>query len=65
MNYIELKAGDIRKLNDEVRPKEGFDTDFKDGRIIPAHPDWRGVNLIGHRILASDLIHLEFRRPTP
>lgn len=57
-----LKENDIRQLGDEVRHRGPTDRSCLD------HPNdsqglWRPVFFIGHPILASDLIHLDFRRP--
>ncbi len=58
--YVTIYNGFIRELGDEVRTK-----------TIPANgcyeekpaSQWAMVSLVGHEILRSDLIHLDFRRP--
>jgi len=71
--YQTLTAGDVRKEGDECRkaayaiPQEVGAWYTRMGRSprqwkAPASP-WLPVNLLSHPILASDLIHLEFRRP--
>lgn len=72
----ELKAGDIRQDGDEQRVSErgrvgGFHQNtgwMKSGcRETPAKMlgpgPWVQADHVGHPILASDLMHLEFRRP--
>lgn len=68
MNYVKLDAGTVRKLGDEFARRT-----LNNGDMIKCHPkgshvdgitDFKSVNtLLGHPILESDLIHLEFRRP--
>jgi hypothetical protein len=71
-----LKSGDVRKKGDEVRSigvnshREAFEKEVigKDGKkttIIASRnvPEkWRPTYLIGHEIMGSDTMHLEFRR---
>lgn len=69
MNYKSLTLGDIRQPGDEVRSKV---------KVAPPEPlshakyhnhkadlaaYFRPTNLLGQPILASDFMHLEFRRP--
>jgi hypothetical protein len=66
--YIKLRVGDVRRKEDEVRhialslpPNKPFG---KVGYIN--HPtylgEWEPVKLVGHKILASDLMAAEFAR---
>lgn len=54
-----LKAGDIRKDGDEQSEK---DYEYKKNERPPQRA-WVQADHIGWPILASDLMHLEFRRP--
>lgn len=64
--YETLRAGDVRTLGDEQRE---FDitrnhvpgTSHTTTKLRPWK--WHEVALLGHVILASDLMHIEFRRP--
>lgn len=49
-----LKAGDIRKARDQYRI---LDT------LVSEAKDWTTISLLGHKILLSDLITFEYRRP--
>lgn len=55
MNYIELKAGDIRQAGDETQHAHP-EPDW-------GNPTWHPVKLLGHVILPSDLVASNFRRP--
>lgn len=59
-----LKAGDIRKDGDKQRETRGWGWHNGVGNTRYPHPPgpWTEVSLVGHPILASDLMHLEFRR---
>lgn len=57
-----LTVGDIRQDKDEVKSKLR-PADNKFGHPLDAVPAFRPTNLIGHAILASDLIAFEYRRP--
>lgn len=75
---MKLKVGDIRQDGDEQRAKPfssframsagGYD--HNDNYCAPEIKEfgspvcssWDQVSLVGHPILASDLMHLEFRR---
>jgi len=61
MTYKSLTVGDIRQKGDEQRspgvPKlKPYSEDYA------ADPEWHPTCLVGHPILASDLMHLEYRR---
>lgn len=64
-----LKAGDIRKEGDQFRSWRergamAYHGDHSDKECV--YTPWAIVDtLIGEPILQSDLMHLEFRRPTP
>jgi hypothetical protein len=75
MIYQKLQAGDTRQKGDEVRGHGGrihvchgllARSGQKD--VLPPYPkpkpdkSWEPVQLLGHAILASDLMHAEFRR---
>lgn len=60
MNYTPLKPGDIRQAGDEYRRN----TKCTNGTVEDMTPNvWYLARLLGERILASDLIVQEFRRP--
>lgn len=71
MNYIALKENDVRQEGDEQKEREirgssyfgftGYPSKWQELKAQTSN--WRAVALLGHRILASDLVHLEFRRP--
>jgi hypothetical protein len=66
MIYKHLKPGDIRQVGDEQRQSDlgDYHPCHRVGTPRPNRPgEWRSVPLIGHAILASDLMHLNFRRP--
>lgn len=63
MNYKKLTVGDVRQEGDEQASRL-----FTGGvHMRPDRKDdlgmWKQTQLVGHPILASDLIHLELRRP--
>lgn len=63
MEYKTLQAGDVRQEGDEVRHvpcQLGTSTNYTGCREDYV---WHPVNLLSHRILQSDLIAAEFRRP--
>lgn len=63
--YQPLKAGDVRQLGDEQATKR-FNKSNGGYMAKGAKTEldrFRSVDLVGHPILAADLIHLEFRRP--
>jgi hypothetical protein len=62
-----LKAGDIRQEGDEQRRNFGEATGPGSyvPRFIREHNhefDWHPIQLIGHPILSSDVMIMEFRR---
>lgn len=64
MTYIELKQGDVRQIGDEVKHKVngtsiGGDSAIHEQKLI----GWQPVRLVGHPILAVDLIAATYRRP--
>lgn len=76
---ITLKAGDIRRAGDQVRYKgfddayrnQMLELSKKNAMAkgILRRPEcyfdhnWRETYLIGHEIMPSDVMYLEFRRP--
>lgn len=57
-----LKAGDVRQEGDEQRRNNGnYHPRFRN--IYYREFLWRPVDLIGHKILQSDLMAFEFQRP--
>jgi hypothetical protein len=65
--YKELKAGDVRRGGDEVRRREPHD---KQNYTEKFKKDYANEfvfspveSLLGHKLLASDLMVFEFRRP--
>lgn len=66
MNYITLKAGDVRQEKDEIRWKsralKDSNPDWCDISNIPKQ-SWFPCGLHGHAILSSDLMFTEYRRP--
>ena len=62
MTYLKLKVGDVRKAGDEQRAF-GLGGYYKPRNFYDALTDWTPTRLVGHIILASDLMHLEYRRP--
>jgi hypothetical protein len=66
--YQTLNLGDIRQLGDEVTHRcepPGWQLDFTciaRPRPLQFRP-WSPCTLIGHPILASDLLNSKFRRP--
>lgn len=61
--YKTLKAGDVRKEQDQVR--HTAKSDYPKNKLCdPTYPSaWELVHLIGWKILPSDLVAAEFRRP--
>ena len=66
MNYTPLKPGDIRQAGDE---QQMIDSLGNSNESCPRKPQrsepgiWKPICLLNHTILASDLMHLNFRRP--
>jgi hypothetical protein len=63
--YQPLKAGDVRRLDDEYRQLWNHQLGLMPNNSTqPPNPgDWHFVNLVGETILRGDLINAEFRRP--
>lgn len=65
--YKSLTLGDIRQPGDEVRSTNKLSPPGNLAKYHNYEADLRGAfrptNLLGQPILASDLMHLEFRRP--
>lgn len=65
MQYTQLKAGDVRQKGDEVATRNFTNTPGnklqRDSK--PTLTPFLPVHLVSYPILASDLVHLEFRRP--
>lgn len=78
MTYQQLTANDIRQPGDEYRDLDTGDVidtvrtffDYRSNtwkrkpykRREPSPGPWKPVKLVGHLILHSDLLHLEYRR---
>lgn len=65
MKYQILKPGDVRQKGDEVRCLQPANETYsrKKQPQEDRYALWRPASLLGHPILASDLVHLELRRP--
>lgn len=63
MQYIQLKAGDIRQDGDEVSHNSGAQKYLGQDSRDERKQVWRPVNMLDSTILASDLISSSFRRP--
>lgn len=65
MQYIPLLEGNLLCVGDEQRdkpdPHKKVKIDWSGNRFA----EWRPLSRPLHTILASDLCHLEFRRPLP
>lgn len=62
MNYRPLIAGEVRQKGDQVKSRYKL-APSSCVLVEDGFPTWRGVTLVGHSILHSDLVHLELRRP--